>query len=274
MSDFDNPITPGAATPAPISTIQPGPSVTPQPATPAVTQSAAIPPTPQRPPEDRSTWVPPHRLREVSTRHEQALANERATFAAEKAALQRQLQALTGVLPAENAEYDQVKTQFKTVFPELSELGSQAEAIKELLALKDEMRAAMANQWNTHNRNAMNSLYSAAEKTYGTPMSEDSKRSLGAAFIGHLQSNPDVYAQYQEDPATVVEQYWTGFTDRFISPIQRAQTVQTINRIPQNFPQDSVSGAIPVSTPVKPATQDERLQQALAQYKSKLPQGF
>jgi uncharacterized protein (UPF0335 family) len=218
--------------------------------------------------------VPPHRLREVSTRHEQQLAQLKANAEAEKAALQRQLQALTGVLPPQNPELDAVKNQFKEVFPELSEIGSQAAAIKELIALKDELRAAMQNQWATHNRSAMSTLYKTAESTYGQPLNDDAKRALGASFIGHLQSNPDEYERYQQDPTSVVENYWKSFTDRFISPIQRAQVVAQQNRIPGAIPQDPASGAVPVSTPVKPGTQDERIAQALAHYKSKTPTGF
>ena len=255
------------------------PSVTSQPTTPAAptapvgTPSPATTVTPASP-EDRSNWVPPYRLREVSSKHEQALANERATFAAEKAALQRQLQALTGVLPPQNPEIDQVKNQFKQVFPELSEIGSQSEAIKELIALKDELRAAMQHQWATHNRSAMSSLYKLADATYGNPLNDDAKHALGSSFVGYLQSNPDAYDQYQQDPVTVVENFWKAFTDRFISPIQRAQTVATQGRIAGNIPQDTPSGAIPVSSPVKPQNTDERMAAALATYKSKLPQGF
>jgi uncharacterized protein (UPF0335 family) len=218
--------------------------------------------------------VPPHRLEEVSTKHEQQLASFKAQAEAEKAALQRQLQALTGVLPPQNPEIDAVKNQFKEVFPELSEIGSQAEAIKELIALKDELRAAMQHQWATHNRSAMSTLYKTAESTYGQPLNDDAKRALGASFIGHLQSNPDEYERYQQDPTTVVEGFWKSFTDRFISPIQRAQVVAQQNRIPSAIPQDPASGAVPVSTPVKPANPEERLSQALAHYKSKLPSGF
>ena len=254
------------------------PSVTSQPTTPAATAVPAVTPSPATSvapsTEDRSNWVPPYRLREVSSKHEQTLAQERATFAAERAALQRQLQALTGVLPPQNPEIDQVKNQFKQVFPELSEIGSNAEAIKELIALKDELRAAMQHQWATHNRNAMGSLYKAAEATYGNPLNDDAKHALGSSFVGYLQSNPDAYEQYQQDPTSVVENFWKAFTDRFISPIQRQQTVNTMNRLPGNIPQDTPSGAIPVSNPVKPANQDERMAAALASYKANLKGGF
>lgn len=266
MSFDPNSITPAVATPTePVA----------QPTTPAVTPQAATPPAPVPTPEDRSNWVPPYRLRETTTKYEQQLAQIRAASDAEKAQLTRQLQALTGALPPQNQEHDQVRNQFKTVFPELDELGSNAAAIKELIALKDELRAAMQNQWATHNRNAINGLYKAAEATYGTSLNEDARRALGSSFVGHLQSNPDIYEQYQQDPAGVVEEYWKGFTERFISPIQRAQTVATIGRIPQNIPQDTPSGALPTSVPqTKFATQEDRLNAALASYKTNTKQGF
>lgn len=217
--------------------------------------------------------MPPYRLRELSTKHEQSLVQERTRFEAERAQLQRQLQALTGALPPQNPEIDQVKSQFKTVFPELDEIGSQAAAIKELLALKDDLRAAMQHQWASHNRNAMDRLFKNAETTYGNPMNDEAKRALGEAFVGYLQSHPDEYEQYQQDPS-VVDKFWTQFTDRFISPIQRSQVVAQANRIPQNLPQDNATGALPVSTPAKFGSQDDRLAAALNVYKAKTTQGF
>lgn len=240
-------------------------------AAPTTPTAPAQPATPA--PEDRSNWVPPYRIREISTRHEQALATERARFEAERVALQRQLQALTGVLPPQNPEIDQVKNQFKQVFPELSEIGSKAEAINELIAIKDQLLAAMNYQWETHNRGAMDRLYKAAEVTYGTNLNEEARHQLGASFIGYLQANPDAADRYQRDPG-VVDEFWKAFTDRFISPIQRSQTVNTLNRLPGNIPQDSPSGSVPVSSPVKPANQDERLQAALDLYKAKSTTGF
>lgn len=272
---FD-PNTPAAATPAaPTTPSSPAsPSFAPQPATPAVTPQSATPTAPATPQEDRSNWVPPYRLRETASKYETQLNTLRAQAEAEKAALTRQLQALTGVLPPQNPEIDQVKSQFKSVFPELDEIGSQAAAIKELIALKDEMRASISNQQAAHNRNAINALYTAAEGTYGTSLNEDAKRSLGSSFVGYLQANPEEYERYHYDPTSVVKEFWASFTERFISPIQRSQVVAQRNRIPGAIPQDSPSGSVPVSNPVKPATQDDRLAQALAHYKSQLKTGF
>lgn len=270
---FD-PNTPAAATPAVSQPATPAAPVTPSAATPAPSATPATPATPSTPAEDRSNWVPPYRLREVSTKAEQQLAQLRATAEAEKAALQRQLQALTGVLPPQNPEIDQVRNQFKEVFPDHDWVGSQRAQIEELLSLKEELKAAMQYQWASHNRSAINSLYTDAEKTYGQPLNEDAKHQLGAQFIGYLQANPEEYEVYKTDPTQVTGRFWKGFTDRFISPIQRQNTVNTLNRIPGAIPQDTPSGSVPVSSPLKPQTQDERLAAALATYKQNQKTGF
>lgn len=273
MSNTFDPNTPAAATPAVSQPTSTPAAVSPAPATPSASVTPTTQATPTTPAEDRSNWVPPYRLRETTTKYEQAIAAERARFQAEREALERKLQVLAGVVPTETNPYDEIRNQFKQVMPELAEIGSQAEAIKELLALKDQFRQTVEKQWHSHNRTAMDGLYKAAEATYGQPLSEEAKRALGSAFVGYLQSNPDAYERYQEDPSVATE-YWSQFTERFINPIQRNATVQSLNRLPGNIPQDSHSNALPVSQAPKPATQDERLDAALAHYKAKLSQGF
>lgn len=269
---FDSFNSPADATPsAPVSPQTPAATPVAQPTTPV---ASAPPATPATPSEDRSNWVPPHRLREQSSKFEQTLQAERARYAAETEALQKKLQILAGVTPPENPQLDQVKTQFKTVFPDLHGLGEQAAAIKELLAIKDELIAAKDQQWTVYNRSAMDRLYKAAEGTYGTPLSEDAKRSLGMSFIGYLQNDPEAYARYQQDPS-IVEEYWKAFSDRFVDPVRRSAMVNTAGRIPQGLPLDTPSGAIaPMGGQVKPQTEDERMAQALSVYKSVSKTGF
>lgn len=246
-----------------------------QPAVPTATPTSVAPsPATQVPSEDRSTWVPPHRLREVSQRHEAALAAERARFTAEVESRDARIRALAGVAPPENQQFDEVKKQFGQVFPELAELAQQSKAIKELLAQREELTASKDHYWGAYNRNAMNTLYSEAEKTYGQPLSDATKRQLGSAFVGYLQSNPEAYERYQQDPSVVTE-YWKAFSDGFIDPVRRQSTVSTMGRIPTGLPQDTPSGAVNVGAPPpKPQTQDERIAMALARYKETSKTGF
>lgn len=270
MSDFNTFNTPAvgdntapAAPAAPVA--QPTTQVAPQTQTPA---------TPATPAEDRSNWVPPYRLREQNARHEAALQAERQRFTSEQAALQRKLEILAGVTAPENPQIDEVKKQFGQVFPELAELAAQAAEIKQLLAQREELTHSKDHYWTRYNRDAMNTLYSEAEKTYGQPLNDDAKRQLGSSFIGYLQSNPGEYERYQEDPS-VVKEYWKSFSDRFIDPVRRSATAQTIGRIPTALPQDTPSGTVNFGTPVpKPANQDERMALALARYKEVSKTGF
>lgn len=255
------------ATPAPQAPVTP--PAQPQ-ATPAVSQPTA---TVAQPSEDRSNWVPPHRLREQRSQFERELANERAQYTQRMEELNKKLQILAGVTPPENPQIDQVKNQFKEVFPDLDYIGSNAQQIRELLELKDALKASMEHQWAFYNRNAMDRLYKAAEGTYGQSLSDEAKRQLGSSFVGYLQSNPDAYERYQQDPS-IVEDYWKAFSERFIDPVRRNSTVQTLNRIPQGLPQDNPSGNLAVTQPVKPANQDERLARALEVYKATSKTGF
>lgn len=268
---FDNQNAPqGATSTAPISETHSPTAPVSSPTTQVAPQTPATPATPS---EDRSNWVPPYRLRETTERYSQQLAAERARYQAETEALNRKLQILAGVTPPENPQIDEVKNQFRQVFPDLDYIGSQKAAIEELIALKDELRSSMQAQWESHNRNATDRLYKAAEQTYGQPLSDDAKRTLGASFIGYLQSNPDAYQRYQYDPG-VAEEFWKAFSDRFVSPARRNATVDTTGRIPQGLPQDSPSGGIQPSQAPKPQTQDERLRQALDVYKANSRFGF
>ena len=268
---FDDQNTPqGATSPAsqePVS--QPSSNPTPQAATQPISQTPATPATS----EDRSNWVPPYRLRETTQKYEQAIQAERARFQAETEALNRKLQILAGVTPPENPQIDQVKSQFREVFPDLDYIGSQKAAIEELIALKDELRASMNSQWESHNRTATDRLYKAAEATYGQALSDDAKRTLGASFVAYLQSNPDAYQRYQYD-TSVAEDFWKVFSDRLVNPARRAATVDTVGRIPQALPQDSPSGGIQPSQAPQPKTVDERMRQALDVYKANSKFGF
>jgi hypothetical protein len=268
MSFEDQINTPAAATPAAPTTATP--STVSQPTTQVAPQTPATPATPN---EDRSNWVPPYRLREQTQRFEQSLQAERARWQAEKEAYEAKVRALVGVTPPENPQIDEVRNQFKQVFPDLDYIGSQRAQLEEILALKDELKASMNAQWEAHNRNATDRLYKAAEQTYGQPLSDDAKRTLGASFIGYLQSNPEAYTRYQYD-TSVAEEFWKAFSDRFVDPVRRSAAVNTANRIPTGLPQDSPSGGIQPSSAPQPQTQDERLRAALDVYKAKSRYGF
>lgn len=234
--------------------------VTPQ-TIPVATPAAATPAVP-----DRSTWVPPHRLREQSETYEARLAAERSTTARQLEDLNQKIQILTGVVNPENPQIGEVRQQFGNVFPGLAKLEAQAAKIEEMLARRGEVEDLPNHYWGSYNRSAMDRLYKAAEATYGQPLSEDAKSQLGSSFVGFLQSNPEAYERYKNDPS-IVDEYWKGFTDRFIDPARRTATVNAAGRVATNLPQDNPSGGVRTNAPdVKPDNIDDRVKQAFASY--------
>lgn len=267
MSDFN---TPAEATPSASPAASPQTSPTPSTAIP----SSSPAPATSVPQEDRSNWVPPYRLRETTQRYEQTLQSERQQWQRELEQREARIRALVGVTPPENPQIDEVKKQFGQVFPGLSKLEAQAAQVDALLAQREEMDHLRQHVWAMHNKNAMDTLYKAAAETYGEQLSDDSKRSLGAAFIGYLNTNPDEYARYQNDPSVVVD-FWKSFTGRFIDPVRRQATAASANRIPSGLPQDTPSGSVNVSSPApKAANEDELLARALSVYKANSRYGF
>lgn len=256
-------------TPATGENVAPAAPAASTPSTPATPSVNATPATPATPAEDRSNWVPPYRLRETTQKYEAALNAERARWQAEIEARERKIQALAGVVPPENPQIDEVKKQFGQVFPGLNEMESLAPQIKEFLAQREEIEQLRNHVWGVYNRNAMDRLYKNAESTYGQPLNEDARRTLGASFVGFLQSNPDAYERYQSDPS-VVDEFWKSFEARFVNPVRRSGIADTVNRIPGALPQDTPSGAVaPSGGQVQPRNTDERMAMALAAYRAK-----
>lgn len=246
-------------TPAPSDTgATPVPaSGTPAAATPATPNVAPQPNAISGAPEDRSNWVPPHRVRET---REAAIRQAQQEFAVKEAALQAQLsqyqknlQALTGVQPPQNPEIDQVKQQFSKLYPDLARMEGRYGDFEKLLNKIQELEDQNTHYWGNHAQSTVDRLYSVAEEALGSPMSPDAKHQLYASFVGYLQANPEAAERYKTDAGPLVKDFWKAFSASFIDPYRRAATVADAGRIPAGLPQDTPGGA-PQSTPAPKLT--------------------
>ena len=266
MSDFDAiASTPGAA---------PTPAVTPASATPM--PSAPVAATPATPvaapiaaPEDRSNWVPPHRIRET---REAAYREAQQKFQAEQVQLQaqmthyqNQLRALVGAQPPANPEYEQVRQQFGQLYPGLSRMEEKADQIDQYLERMGDLEAAVNHIWQNHGRQSMDRIYSQAAETLGSPLSDEGKRALHAAFTGWVQASPEYAQRYVDDP-TLVDEFWKTLSSTLVDPARRAATAQVATRVPGPLPQDTPGGVPSPGPAPKPANMDERIGQMWAGY--------
>ena len=267
MSDFEaihaEPTVPSAVAPTPAT---PEASPTPMPiaspvATPQVPAAAPI-----AAPEDRSNWVPPHRIREVREAEQRRYAQEVQARDAEIRRYQDQVRALTGVTPPPNQEHGNIRQQFDEVFgPGASEFLAQREHMQQVAAEMQELRQAVDHIWRNHGRQSMDRIYSQASETLGGPLTDEGKRALHAAFTGWIQSSPEYAQRYVDDPS-VVDEFWKTLSSTLVDPVRRSAQAQTISRAPGALPQDTPAG-VPTPGPApKPANMDERMEQAWASY--------
>lgn len=269
MSDFEaihaepnipSAVAPTPATPTPEALPTPAPIASPV-ATPQVPAAAPI-----AAPEDRSNWVPPHRIREVREAEARKFQTEQAQLQAQLQHMQRQVQALTGTLPQSNTEHTSIRQQFDEVFgPGASDFLAQREQMQQYVARMQELEQAVDYIWRNHGRQSMDRIYSQASETLGGPLSDEGKRALHAAFTGWVQSVDPDGQRYVNDPS-IVDEFWKTLSSTLVDPVRRAATAQVVNRAPGALPQDTPAG-VPMPGPApKPANMDERMSQAWSSY--------
>lgn len=251
-----------AAAPAPAAPAAPV-TATPNPGTQAPATGA-----PQSPGEG---WVPSYRIREDRERMQrefnQQLTARENDWKTKYDQTQAQIRALVGVNPPQNPEVDQIKSQFFQVFPEAKELLENAAKYKEMLERSGDYDAVIDQTWRSYGRTITDRLFSKASELYGGQLNDEGKRFIHKAFVQHVQSSPENYARYQEDPSIVddfVKEMATGLVD----PIRRTASAGLGNRAGIPLPQDS-PGALPrpAGAP-QPRDLDERVANAWAAYQS------
>lgn len=266
MSDIVESATPAEATPSasapPVATSQ----------APAVPQSA-IPTAPQAPAtgasEDRSTWVPPYRLRETREaavrESQQQWAAREAEYQARLNQVQSQLHALVGVQAPQNPEVDAVRNQFGQLYPGLSRIEERAQEIMGILDRAGDLESQNDHYWQSYGRQSMDRLFAHASESLGAPLTDEGKRQLHAAFTGFVSSSPELTARYANDPS-LVQEFWKQFTSSFIDPVRRTASAAVVARVPGALPQDTPGGA-PRGTPAPAsASMDDRAAAAWTMY--------
>lgn len=244
-------------------------------ATPAAPPQAATSPAPQAPatagaPEG---WVPSYRIRETreaAIREAQSQwAQREAEIRAEADRYRQQLQAVVGVTPPPNPEVAAIRNQFSQLYPGLAKIEERAAQLEQLLERAGDLESQTDHYWQSYGRQTMDRLFTRFSETMGSPITDEGKRQLHSAFVGWVQSSPELSQRYSSDP-TIVEDFVKAFTSSFIDPVRRAATAGVVGRATGTpaLPQDTPSGA-PRATPAPHlGGMDDRAAAAWAQYEA------
>jgi hypothetical protein len=239
--------TPTAPAAQPATPAAPAPfAATPQTAPQAPLAPAAPPVDPswlkQRLDETRSSTA-----RQVQSQLQTQYAQKEQEYQARVAAMEKQLQALVGVTPKNTSPNDQIRDQFKQVFPDLAVLEQRAKDIQAMLDRATDFESSTNHYWETYGRQTLDRLYSKASESLGAPLTDEGRSQLRTAFTGWVQSSPELSQRYSSDPS-IVDDFMRGFVSSFIDPVRRTAAAGVQARVPSGLPQDTPGGA-PRATP-------------------------
>ena len=282
FEDPANPGTPasGGTPPAVVAPAAPGAAGTPNPSGDPGTARTGAAATGFTYQEDRSKWIPPHRLTEVSQK--QQTAETRATaLNTELEQAKARIAALAGVNPQDPQamKSQEVRAAFEAMFPHLKPLLSMtSEQITALTKTPEAtQRASQAEQrqWQRHGNQQMAAVYTDVAESMGIDkLDDDQKADLKDSFTSWLKSKANAELQtsggqesatitrYEEGDAALLKEFVASYTKRWVEPARRTATANTF---PRTRAVPSSTGRTQVTTLERPAvfkTLDERLDYA------------
>lgn len=229
--------------------------------------------------EDRSTWIPPHRLSETSKKAQEAEARATA-LEADLEKERKRVRAAMGIDTPnpEEAEAEQVKAVILKMFPQLGKLDDAT--IEKVLAAANNaegLGAAQQHVYQQHADQMLGALESEVSTAIGADLTPSQQKSLtrlyrleAEACLRERKENPahdasnDFLARHLKGDKTLVAEFAKAFVADWFEPAKRAVTSQSFGRVTRKVPvgrggQPPVSGAAKVDF-----TNDDAFAEALA----------
>lgn len=223
--------------------------------------------------EDRSKWIPPHRLSEETTARR--TADTQLAEANRKLAAYRAEAGIAGPVDAAATKKAEVEAAFNEMFPHLTK--ESQEKRDAALARAD---AVEAQQWKRHGTTQLNAVYTQVADALGAEsLNADQKSDLQESFANWLRSTCAKELQasggtesatltaYEEGDAKVLGEFVKRYTANWVEPARRKVTAQTLGRsrpVPDSTGRAQVTS---IKRPEKFANMDARLDYAAERFK-------
>ncbi len=232
--------------------------------------------------EDRSAWVPPHRIKEQT---DKARAAEQRYEES-----QRRVAALSGVqIPnPQDEKVAQSREALMTLFPQLRKFENLTdEQLDRVLQTPDFVERANANDiqnWTRHGRQQLGTLHQDVADAIGAEtLTSDQQSDVNESFKSWFKTTVEKELQasggeisatlqrYEDGDKTLIGEFSKRYIGNWITPARRQVTAQQTARINQRVPNSA--GRAQVTTSVKrPDTfksLDERMDYAAELYKER-----
>lgn len=223
--------------------------------------------------EDRSKWIPPHRLSEETTARR--TADTQLAEANRKLAAYRAEAGISGPVDASDLKKAEVKKAMYEMFPHLSE-----EHISELEAQSTAAKNLEAQQWARHGKAQLAGVYSQIADAIGADsLSADQKSDLQESFASWLRTacakelqasngqESATLSAYEDGDSKVLGEFVKRYTANWVEPARRKVTAQTLGRTRPVPDSTSRSQVTSIKRPEKFANMDARLDYAEQRFK-------
>jgi hypothetical protein len=231
--------------------------------------------------EDRSNWVPNHRITEETRKRQEAEARYQES--------QRRVAALSGVqLPDPNADkVAQSREALMTLFPQLRKFEHLTdEQLDRVLQTPEYVERANANDvqnWTRHGRQQLGVLHSdIATALNQDTLTDDQKTDVGESFKSWFKATvakeleatggeqSATLQRYEDGDVTLINEFSKRYIAAWVTPARRQVTAQQTarsGRVPNSAGRAQVTTS--VKRPDSFKTLDERMDYAAELYKER-----
>jgi hypothetical protein len=155
------------------------------------------------------------------------------SFAAERDAERRRVQALAGLTPktAEETEVDAVRARFAQLFPDVANITKEdLQALREMREQMGNVNAANEHHWQLHGRQMLDSVTTAVAKQLGGTLSDRQANRIKQAYVQAAEADPEFLQRHEAGDQTLVEQFVKEWIEDWFEPARRKVTATEIDR--------------------------------------------
>jgi hypothetical protein len=180
-------------------------------------------------PEDRSKWIPPHRLTEESSAR-QTLQARLAAIEAENTRYKQQVAALAGVQPTtpDQQEAERVRNAFFSMFPQYAKLTPEAvDRMLGMLEREGELSAAGQHHWDGLAQRTLRGVQDGYRGLLKSEKLTDLQEQLVKSnFIAWSQTVPNFQPRYMAEDPELVKEFLAAVKENLIDPVSRVSAAE------------------------------------------------
>ena len=212
--------------------------------------------------EDRSDYVPRHRLNEQSAKFQKEIDALKQTVEQHGGVTNRLRQALSGEPSEQDKQTAEIKEALLQMFPGLAAVGELSkDQLEQVMAAAQQAQQSSANHWTQHATRMLDTLSTEVQSSLGIQkLTETQSRRLKAAYRDELavavaarqqaaetgaqyDSSNDALAKHERGDVNFIKEFAKAFLEDWFEPARRSATQQALRRQQRPVPSGGRTGS-------------------------------